>query len=161
MKINNVEINVGDSITVYVKRGSNVIGTVEEIDETEGRVKVEVKRNSRMSSNAGLHSASGWYDVRVSAKGIPYCAEQQLLAETKENTMSMENDISVTEKMLRNGKRYSTTFLAMVAAHDWEGVEYLYPLQEHRFHGKWSGCPADTETLRNLAAAHGYTITKW
>ncbi len=74
---------------------------------------------------------------------------------------TQEIETTLTKELNGNGKRYSTTFLAMVAAHDWEGVEYLYPLQEHRFHGKWSGCPADTETLRNLAAAHGYTITKW
>lgn len=62
---------------------------------------------------------------------------------------------------LRNGKQYSTTFLAMVAAKDWEGVEALYPNQENGFSGKWSGCPQDTEMLREMAAADGYIITKW
>ena len=35
MNIKGVEIRIGDKITVYTKRGSNVIGTIEQIDPTD------------------------------------------------------------------------------------------------------------------------------
>jgi len=80
---------------------------------------------------------------------------------TRNAAPQMKKDIVKAQGLLVNGKKYSTSFLALVAVGDWPGVEELYPLQEDRFHGKWSGCPQDTETLRNLAEKRGYTVTKW
>lgn len=72
----------------------------------------------------------------------------------------MNTDISSVESSLVNGKRYSTTFLACVAAGDWEAVDHLY-LQQESTNGFWNGCKEDTATLRNMAAKAGYEIQNW
>ena len=71
MNIKGVEVKIGDKITVYTKRGANVVGTIEQIDPTDNTAYVGVMR----SSGTAPHSADGWYTIKVSGRGIPYAAQ--------------------------------------------------------------------------------------
>ena len=73
----------------------------------------------------------------------------------------MGKDIATAQAALKNGRRYSSTFLALVAVRDWATVEELYPQLEDALHGTWPGCKEDKATLRQMAAADGYEITAW
>lgn len=74
---------------------------------------------------------------------------------------NMDTEIKTAEATLKNGKRYSSTFLALVAIRDWATVEKMYMSLEDSSHGTWPGCNEDKATLRQMAAADGYEITEW
>ena len=70
--VKNVEIKIGDKMTIYTRRGANVVGEVDEIDGALGLVHVKAMR----TSGTAPHGASGWYEPQVSARGIAYAAEE-------------------------------------------------------------------------------------
>lgn len=69
------QLEVGDKIWVYTRRGANVRGEVTQIDEN-GRAYIFVNRSSRFGSTSRCpHPATGWYKPRRSARGIWYASE--------------------------------------------------------------------------------------
>lgn len=74
MNIKNVEIKVGDSITIYTNRGANVTGTIEQIDGEQAYIAVS-RQSGGHAVKGAPHSASGWYEIKVSARGIPYAQQ--------------------------------------------------------------------------------------
>jgi len=72
----------------------------------------------------------------------------------------MEKDIAKAAGALKNGRKYSLTFLALVAARDWQGVEELFPSLESS-HGQQVWCNEDKAIIREMAAVDGYEIKDW